>query len=100
MVEFAVVLVVKRKLEYDKEKSNSRPNELTSEEKLPEIEGMRHGFEKEGDEGTSKRRSAVKEPRCLKESDITNKIDFIAFVVLLSGYFVFNCVYCRYYTPF
>ena len=112
MIEFAVVLVVKRKLEEDKDESNGRPDESKLATKPLGInvrrrrvdvinvnlyEGMAYGLKKDRDGEIQQTRSEVKQLGFLKASSVTNKIDLVAFVVFLLGYFIFNCAYCGYY---
>ena len=115
MIEFAVVLVVKRKLEEDKDESNGRPDELKLATKplgkkvrrhrvdairVDLFERMVRGLKKDMAGEMQKRRSGVKQLGFLKASSATNKIDLLAFAVFILGYFIFNCAYCVHYMEF
>ena len=83
MMEFAVLLVVKRKMDGMKIK--------------PEIE--------KGDSGTKLRKAEMipenqkerntKKSKFFESLAITNKVDFVAFFMFILGFFVFNCIYWK-----
>ena len=111
MIEFAVVLVVKQKLELEKDKSKDRPDGLKFETTAPKnktrpdinvvkadlIEGMEDDSTNGRDGGRRQGDLKTKKLGLFKASSLTNKIDFAAFVVFIFGYFIFNCFYWVHY---
>ena len=111
MIEFAVVLVVKRKLEWDKNESNGRPDGLNLETTTQKnkdrhvnnvvpadvVEGKGHNLNSGRNGRVQQKGLMVKKRGFFKVSSLTDKIDFTAFVVFIFGYFVFNCVYLMHY---
>ena len=104
MIEFAVVLIVKRKLEYEKKEFSSRTNTSGLTIKSPEMEvrrrspsakvdGMYQGFNKGRNVGPEGRHIGQKKTGFWMVSSATDRIDFLSFVLFLLSYFIFNCVY-------
>ena len=112
MVEFAVVLIVKQKLEWDKGEAGVRsygikfettsPAEksrrATNVVKIDIIEGTVHDSEQEeGDGEIENPHSRIKKLGFWKASSVINKIDFFAFFLFIFAYLVFNCAYWFHY---
>ena len=108
MVEFAVVLVVKEKLELSKGESDVRSDGIkfktastaekarrtTNAAKVGAIEGTVHDSDQEQEHGgIKKQRSGIKQLGLWKALSLTRKIDFVAFFVFMFSYFIFNCAY-------
>ena len=111
MIEFAVVVIVKRKLELDSNESNGGTLGLKLGPKLSKersalrrrsvrvglFKGIWSGNKNERGEEIQKRRSEIKQHGFWIKLPATDKIDFVSLIVFLLCYFVFNCVYWYYY---
>ena len=113
MIELAVIIVVKRKLELKKKDSSDRVDGLTLKKiprifgktsKVDVIEEMEQTIENERDGGIQGSPLEYKEPRNTrnqhgfwKELSTTDKVDMVSFASFLCAYFIFNCIYWGYY---
>ena len=107
MIEFAVVLGVKRKFELDNKKFQGIPAEFKLETKPHEnrprmriqglkvesIQEMSEKFQKESYIRMQNKRLAEPPPGFWLVSSTTDKIDLMAFTVFILSYFMFNCGY-------
>ena len=117
MIELAVVIIVKRKLELEKDQSNDRPEGLKLKKrssiigtisKVGPLEDMEQDMEKEMDGGIQVRPSEenrrVSGGNCLeflegtnvefwRDLSTTDQIDMVSFAAFHFAYFVFNCGY-------
>ena len=100
MVEFAVVLVLKQKIDGMKirptnEKGSSRINVNSKETHLGMTNGIRNDLmelrEKITDE--SKQEKNTKKYRFFDSFALNSKIDFVSFCVFIMSFSVFNCIY-------
>ena len=110
MVEFVVVLLVKQKLElypnaskvtddgwklernFSEENGKSYHNNSTVEP----MEEKMHDSKTMTERGLQNKRSETKQLGCFNTLPHTTKIDFVAFLVFIFSYFIFNSIYFIY----
>ena len=107
VVEFALVLIVKQKLEWDgyfsggandgwklersPQENNFRcPNNVVN---IDAIEEVVNDTNTTNEREMQQRRLRVQQLRFSKTLPLTTKIDFLAFLIFNFGYFIFNCIY-------
>ena len=113
MIEFAVVLVVTRKMKYTGNEYNNRARVLKSEANLSDTkrtktinmcnkviptEHMHKKFKQEMDEEEALGTSKQTRLGFFKASSLADKIDMLAFAIFVLSYIVFNCVYWIHYS--
>ena len=107
MIELAIVLIVKRKLEFERKEFSSTTNALNLTTKSSEmkvrrrslrakvdpVDGKCQHFNKERNVGPERRYIGEKKTGFCMVTSATDKIDILSFVLFLFSYFIFNCVY-------
>ena len=107
MIELAIVLIVKRKLDLERKEFSCSTNALSLTIKSPEmkvrrrslrtkvdpVDGKCQHFNKERNVGSERRYIGEKKTGLWTVSSATDKIDFLSLVLFLFSYFIFNCVY-------
>lgn len=102
MMEFAVLLVVKRKMDGIKirpeiEKVDTGINPTKREQHLQMTNLTRDDFPQLQAEmkTESQKQRNPKKCQCWGSSVLTNNVDFVAFFIFILGFSVFNCIYWK-----